>query len=292
MKIAITGARGQLGRELARVLQSHHHIIPLARPEYDIADARSVDAIAHLAPDLILHAAALTDVDRCAREPERAMQINAFGTRNVAQGCARAGAAMLYISTNEVFDGAQDSAYLESDAPHPINAYGASKLAGENFARATLPQVYIVRTAWLYARGGNKFPDKIIAAAKAHSRAPLRVVDDEFGNPTYAPDLARAIAQLIETRAYGVYHFVNEGVASRYDWACRVLERAGFAQIPIARTKLADYSRDSTPPRNGALANCNAKALGIKLRHWEDALEDYFTAENAEGAEKNPKSEI
>ncbi len=276
MRIAITGGRGQLGRELEGALkQTHQVIVPRGPrdPAYDVTQAHVVQATADLAPDLVIHTAAMTDVDACARDPDAAFRVNAEGTRNVALACQRAHAAMLYISTNEVFDGKKDSPYRESDEPRPINPYGASKLAGERYVQMLLDRFYIVRTAWLYARGGNKFPDKIIAAAKRNGR--LSVVADEFGNPTYVPDLARAITQLIETNHSGVYHLVNEGVASRYDWAKRVLELKGL-DVPITRIKLADYKRDSTPPPYSALANLAAAALGIRLRNWQDALEDFF----------------
>ncbi len=281
MRIAITGARGQLGTALARQFESSATLGLFNRPDYDVVNPRIVQDIADFRPTLVIHTAAMTDVDGCARDPARAFQINALGTRDVAQGCARAGAPLLCISTNEVFDGEKDSPYLETDAPNPRNPYGASKRAGEQFVQATLKEFYIVRTAWLYARGGNKFPDKVIARARADGK--LAYVDDELGNPTYAPDLACAIAQLIGTRAFGIYHLVNEGVASRYDWARRVLALADLAHVPIARVKLKAHRRDSTPPRNGALANTRGAALGIRLRNWEDALEEFFTDADRRG---------
>lgn len=283
MRIAITGAHGQLGRELEGALKRTHQTIALARPDFDITETSIVQKIADLAPDLVIHAAAMTDVDACARDPDAAFRVNALGTQNVALACQSAHAAMLYVSTNEVFDGTKESPYLESDEPRPINPYGVSKLAGERYVQMLLDRFYIVRTAWLYSRGGNKFPDKIIAAVEeARGRAPLRVVEDEFGSPTYVPDLARAIARLIETNHRGdlgrfeVYHLVNEGVASRYNWAKRVLALKGL-DTPITPIKLADYKRDSTPPPYSALANIQAATmLDIKLRKWEDALEDFF----------------
>lgn len=274
--IVITGGRGQLGRELERVLKDKYRILILDLPKTaDITRREAVDAIADLAPDLIIHAAAMTDVDGCARDPLAAFRANAIGTQNVALACQRAGAAMLYISTNEVFDGAKDSPYLEFDEPHAINPYGASKLAGERVVQMLLDEFYIVRTAWMFARGGNNFPNKMIALAKQNGQ--LAVVDDEIGNPTYAPDLARALAQLIETKHYGIYHLTNEGIASRYDFTERILKLAGLGHVPLTRIKLADYTRASTPPRNGALANfVAANVLGIRLRPWQDALEEFF----------------
>jgi dTDP-4-dehydrorhamnose reductase len=275
MKIVITGGRGQLGRALARALSQQHTLTLLDLPECDITQRHEIESIANAQPDLIIHCAAMTDVDGCARDPLAAYRANALGTHNVALACQRANAALLYISTNEVFDGTKDTPYLEWDAPRAINPYAASKLAGERVVQALLDHFYIVRTAWLYAVGRENFITRVIARAK--EKGALAYVDDEIGNPTYAPDLARALADLIETQHYGIYHLIGEGVASRYDWAARILQGAGLSHVPIARAKLADFKRASTPPRNGALANfIAANSLGIKLRAWQDALEEYF----------------
>ncbi len=275
MIIVITGGRGQLGRELMRTFGEKHKVIVLDLPESDITRRGDIDTIVNLAPDLVIHAAAMTDVDGCARDPAAAFRLNALGTQNVALACQRAHAAMLYFSTNEVFDGARNSPYYEFDEPHAINPYGVSKLAGERYVQMLLDRFYIVRIAWLYARGGNNFPRKIITAAKEKGR--LSVVTDEIGNPTYAPDLAQAVEQLIETDHYGIYHLVGEGNASRYDFAARILQGAGLGNIPVSPCKLADYQRASTPPPFGALVNfAAANMLNIRLRPWQDALEDYF----------------
>jgi dTDP-4-dehydrorhamnose reductase len=275
MNIAIIGGRGQLGRELERVLTPAHHALIVDLPETDITQRASIDAMASLTPELVIHTAAMTDVDGCARDPLAAFRANALGTQNVALACQCLHVPMLYISTNEVFDGTKDSPYLEFDEPHAINPYAASKLAGERYVQMLLKEFYIVRTAWLYVQGGNNFPKKMMALAK--ERGALSIVDDEIGNPTFAPDLARAIAQLIETRHYGIYHLIGEGNASRYEWVLRILQLAGLGHIPVTPIKLADYKRASTPPRNGALVNfVAATTLSIQLRPWQKALADYF----------------
>jgi dTDP-4-dehydrorhamnose reductase len=214
-------------------------------------------------------------VDGAARDPVAAFRINAFGTQNVALACQKCGAALLYVSTNEVFDGKKDAPYLEHDPANPINAYGKSKLAGEWYARHLLEKFYIVRTAWLYARGGQKFPDKILEVARRQPA--LSVVRDEIGSPTYVPDLADALAQLIETEQYGVYHLVNAGACSRYEWAVEILRTANVPR-PVKPITLAEYSRASTPPANGALENfAAATMLNLKLRPWQEALGAFFT---------------
>ncbi len=277
MKIALVGGRGQLGRALANVLSPHHAIVIFDLPECDIMQSPAIAAIVAEKPELVIHTAAMTDVDGCARDPMAAFRSNALGTQNVVLACQRLQAPMVYISTNEVFDGAKDSAYLEFDEPHAINAYGASKLAGERYVQMLLDRYYIVRTAWLFSTDGNNFPKKIVAAAK--EKGALSVVADEIANPTLAPDLARALAQLIETEHYGIYHLVNQGAVSRFDFTARILQLAGLEKVPLTPIPLAEYKRASTPPRNGAMTNfVAATALGIQLRHWEQALDDYFTS--------------
>ena len=278
MRIVIVGGRGQLGRVLDHALSAKHEILSLDLPECDITQRSEIDCIVDRAPDLVIHAAAMTDVDACARDPLAAFRANALGTQNVALACQRAYAPMVYISTNEVFDGAKDSPYLEFDEPHAINPYGASKLAGERYVQMLLDRFYIVRIAWLFAPGGNNFPKKIIALAK--QKGALAVVTDEIANPTYAPDLARALAQLIETNHFGIYHLTNEGSASRYDFTARILQLAGLGDVPLTPILLSDYKRDSTPPTYGALANfAAATMLGLKLRPWQDALEDFIKSQ-------------
>jgi dTDP-4-dehydrorhamnose reductase len=275
MKIAITGSDGQLGRALQNALCQHHTLIPFSRRKFDITDRANISKLAARAPDLVIHCAAMTNVDGAARDPVTAFRVNAFGTQNIALACQQCNAALLYVSTNEVFDGKKQAPYLEHDAVNPINAYGKSKLAGEWYAQHLLQKFYIVRTSWLYGKGGGKFPDKILAAAK--QQAALSVVRDEIGSPTYAPDLANAIAQLIETQQYGIYHLVNAGACSRYEWAIEILRQANVPR-PVKPITLAEYSRASAPPPNGALENfAAATMLNIRLQSWDEALHAFFT---------------
>lgn len=273
MKIAITGSDGQLGRAAQHALAAHE-LVPLTRREFDIADQTAIRTLAELEPDIVIHSAAMTNVDACARDPAEAFRINAFGTQNIALACQRTNAALVYISTNEVFDGTKQMPYLEFDPTHPINAYGKSKLAGEWYVEHLLEKFYIVRTAWLYGRGGGKYPDKILAAAQ--KQMALTVVRDEIGNPTYVPDLAAALARLIQTQQYGVYHLVNTGFCSRYEWAIEILRLANLPR-PVKPITLSEFNRASTPPPFGALENfAAATMLNLRLRPWQDALRHYF----------------
>jgi dTDP-4-dehydrorhamnose reductase len=277
MRIVITGHKGQLGRALQEVLKGQT-LFGLDLPQHDITDRQAIaQTIADFAPQVVIHTAAMTNVDGCERDPDAAYRINGLGTQNVALACQRCGAAMVYVSTNEVFDGTKGEPYLEFDQPNPINTYGRSKLTGEFFTRTLLHRFYIVRTAWLYARGGSNFVTKMIHLADEWGE--LRVVTDEVSSPTYAPDLAEAIAKLIRTDHYGIYHFTNEGVCSRYDFATKIMELSGRGHVPVHPITSDQYTRASTPPLYTPIRNfCAATALGIKLRPWEKALRAYFDA--------------
>jgi dTDP-4-dehydrorhamnose reductase len=278
MRIIITGHKGQLGKALQEALKGET-LFGVDLPEHDITDRHAIaQAIADFAPQVVIHTAAMTNVDGCERDPDAAYRINGLGTQNVALSCQRCGAAMVYVSTNEVFDGTKGEPYLEFDQTNPINAYGRSKLAGEFYTRSLLDHFYVVRIAWLYARGGNNFVTKIIRLAD--ERGELRVVTDEISSPTYAPDLAEAIAQLIRTDHYGIYHFTNEGTCSRYDFALKILDLSGRGHVPVQPITSDQFARASTPPLYAPIRNfCAATALGITLRPWEEALQAYFAAE-------------
>jgi dTDP-4-dehydrorhamnose reductase len=255
--------------------------MPWSRPDYDLDDPGAAERLVTMVrPDLVVHAAAWTDVDACAREPRLAMRRNGEATAEMARACAGQGADMVLVSTNEVFDGAgtDGRGYGPRDTPHPINPYGASKLEGETAARTAFAargasRLAIVRTAWLFGPPGNDFPAKILAAAERADAAgdSLHVVDDEVGSPTYAPDLAAAMVALLAAgRAYGIHHLVNDGVASRAEWAAEVLRLAGRTTRiePMSRSS---WVRASTPPAWAVLASTPLPG-GASLRHWRDAL--------------------
>jgi dTDP-4-dehydrorhamnose reductase len=274
MRILITGHKGQLGRALQTALPSDQ-FLGLDLPEADIADPVStMESVVEFEPDVVIHAAALTDVDGCERDPEMAFRVNALGTQNIALACGRCGAAMVHVSTNDIFDGKLGRPYYEWDPPSPQSVYARSKAAAEFYVRTLLQRFYIVRTAWLYAQGGSNFVTKIIAAADRLGA--LRVVTDEVSAPTYAPDLAQAIAQLILTNHYGIFHFTNSGICSRYDWACKALELSGRGDVPVEPITTSQWQRAAPPPLYAPIVNFTGAALGITLRPWQEALEAYF----------------
>ncbi len=274
MRIVITGALGQLGTAMQAALAGADLIL-IDVPDWDITDPRQVSRMADLKPEVVIHCAAMTDVDGCARNPDLAYRINTFGTQNVALACQRAGAAMVHISTNEVFDGTATEPYREFDSRRAINPYGASKLAAERVATRLLTKLYVVRISWLFARGRPNFVSKMVDLADKHGQ--LRVVTDEVANPTYAPDLAAAVARLIQTEHYGVYHLVNEGYCSRYEFAVEIMKQSGREHVPVLPITSDQLQRPSTPPPFAPLRNTFGAALGITLRPWQEALADYFS---------------
>jgi dTDP-4-dehydrorhamnose reductase len=274
MRVLIAGHKGQLGTSL-QVTLGDHEVLGVDLPEYDITDPASIgDVVVDSKPDVVINAAALTDVDGCEGNPELAFRVNALGAQNLALACKRCGAAMVQLSTNDVFDGRLGRAYYEWDTPTPQSVYARSKAAGEFYVRTLLHRFYIVRTAWLYARGGSNFVTKILAAADKHGA--LKVVTDEVSAPTYAPDLAQAITQLIATDHYGIYHFTNSGICSRQDWALKILDLSGRGHIPVKAITSDDWPRAAPPPLYAPIVNFAGTALGITLRAWEEALQEYF----------------
>jgi dTDP-4-dehydrorhamnose reductase len=274
MRILITGGDGQLGRVLATML-SEHELTVTTRETLDITERDKVfTAVSQARPEVLIHCAAYTNVDGCTQDPALAYQVNGLGTQNMALACQAFNVAMVHISTNEVFAGTNREGYEEWMPLSPGNAYGRSKAAAELHVQNILSRFYIVRTAWLYAPGGRNFIHAILNRARSSSQ--LRVVTDEIGNPTYVQDLAAAIAQLIPTQQYGIYHFVNSGACSRWHFANEILRLAGLEQVVNIPILSKEFKRPSTPPPYGELHNIAGAAIGITLRPWQEALQDYM----------------
>jgi len=274
MRVAVTGAGGRLGRAILQAFRGDD-VRAWSRPFYDLDDPGAAErAVTAEQPDLIIHPAAWTDVDGCARQPDLALRRNATAVAELARAAAARGTRLVLVSTNEVFDGRSRFAYRPADPTDPINAYGASKLEGERAAadayRNDRVGVLIVRTAWLYGPPGNDFPMKVIAAARRAiaERAPLRLVADETGSPTYTGDLASAIATLVREETFGVTHVVNGGQATRAEWGQAVLAAAGIA-TDVELVPASTWTRDSTPPAWGVLAS------DVPLRDWRAASDAY-----------------
>jgi dTDP-4-dehydrorhamnose reductase len=278
MRILLTGAAGRLGSKLLENLSATHEVRGIDFNELDIRDFAAVKQLVFAyQPQLIINPAAWTNVDGCSLEPEKALLINGYGAQNLAVAAYEIGAAIMQISSNEVFDGKLNRPYLEYDVPNPINPYGYSKFVGEEAVKATNPRHYIVRFSWLFAHGGRNFLHAILENAKGGKS--LRVVVDEVANPCYCDDVAEAIVKLIETERYGSYHLCNEGIVSRWEFARYVLDRAGFADTPIEKISRQEWPRASVPPVYTGLVNMAAKSLGIRLRDWHEAVDAFLEKE-------------
>ncbi len=277
MRIALTGADGQLGTALTKQLAPEHEIIPLTQGTFELDSPQAIEQVIVTHADLVIHPAAYTNVDGCAKDPALAYRVNALGTKYVALACQQLGVPLVYVSTNEVFDGNSPRPYMEYDTPNPINPYGQSKHAGEVIVRELLHQFYIVRVAWLFG-GERNFVRTILRLLASPPEAGISMVQDEVGNPTYAADVADGIARLIAHPWYGTYHMVNSGLCSRYDFTLEIARQAGYGHVPITPITLADYQRASTPPPYSPLANNAAAALGIPMRPWQEALAAFLAA--------------
>jgi dTDP-4-dehydrorhamnose reductase len=271
MRIFVTGATGQLGLALQRVLAAHEVTAP-PESEADITRTAIVDRITAARPEAVIHAAAYTDVDGAEANPDRAYAVNAEGSRLVAQAAATAGARLIAISTDYVYDGAKTAPYREDDPVAPLGAYGASKLAGEREVLAAKSDAVILRTAWLYGEGKNFVRTVLRLAAE---RDELRIVSDQIGSPTWAEDLSIAIRALLVVPASGIYHAVNSGSCSWHEFAVAILRSAGYERrvVPIST---AELGRPAKRPAHSVLDCSKLAALGIRMRPWRDALSDYL----------------
>jgi len=274
MRILITGANGQLGGELCRVF-SRETVIPKDVPDFDLTRSGIEAQIVDARPDVIIHAGAYTDVDGAEREPDRAMAVNAGGTEQVAKAAVRAGARLVYVSTDYVFDGTSTAPYREQDRPHPINQYGLSKWKGEQAVLASGAKSLIVRTAWLYGQGGKNFVKSIMRAA--HREPALKVVNDQRGCPTYAGDLASAVAFLLSREIEGVMHVTNGGQCTWYEFAVAIVRDMGLT-IPVVPISSEQAGRLAKRPQYSVLNQDRLISLGLVLPQWSQAAEQFVKA--------------
>ena len=228
-----------------------------------------------LAPDLVINAAAWTDVEGAEENPDAAYAANALGPKYLAEGCARCGAPLVQVSTNEVFPGVPGQFYREYDQPAASTVYARSKLAGEHAVAQTHDRVYLVRLAWLFGQGPNNFPLKIIAARRPAGSAARGGRRISAIPPTPATPPPRS-SGLTETGRYGVYHLVNAGYTSRYEFARQVLACAGRSHVPVTPIASSEWVRRTTPPPHAVLVNQAAAALGIVLPPWQEAVADFM----------------
>ena len=285
MRIAIFGIEGQLGSALARAL-SAHDVVPVTEASADLREADAVrGAVDSARPEWVINAAAMTHVDRCETEPIPAFQINAVGARNVARAAQSAGAALIQVSTDYVFDGTKAGPYTEADRPNPLGVYGMSKLAGELFAGNECERHYVVRTSGLYGMApcvgkGTNFVETMLRLAG--ERSELKVVQDERLTPTFADDLAIQLGRIVEAPpAPGIYHATNAGDCSWYDFATEIF-RLRKVPIRVRGIPASEWETPTRRPANSVLENAALAENGIDVMPgWKDALERYLEAKRA-----------
>jgi dTDP-4-dehydrorhamnose reductase len=278
MRVLVFGGSGQLGSEIVRRWVDCEIAAPTSA-EANVEDASAVaSAIATHAPDVVVNCTAFHDVDRCEREPERAFAVNATAVERIARAARGAGAAFVTISTDYVFDGETDRPYRETDEPHPLSQYGASKLEGERRVERLGMRAFVVRTCGLYgtrisSSKGYTFVDRVLARARASETQ--RIVDDAIASPTYAVHLADALRALVRTGAYGLSHAADAGAVSWYDFALEAIRRAGVVGT-IEPTSRAAWKPQTPRPRFSALASERLAGLGIAMPTWAEGLDDYL----------------
>ena len=275
MKILITGSNGMLGHDLQEVLADKHELVLTTSKTLDITDKQhTIDFICEVKPDIVINAAAYTDVDGCEENQDIAYAVNGDGVRNLSLACKEVDCPLVHISTDYVFDGTAREPIEEDGEIGPISVYGKSKLKGEEAILEILDKYFIVRTAWLYGINGKNFPKTMLELAKNHSE--ITVVYDEVGTPTYTPDLAKAISDLIETDYYGVYHLTNSGSCSWCEFAKYIFEVADV-DVKVIPVTASEFARPAPRPSYSVLNNKNWIKNGFKpLRDYKDAIKEYI----------------
>ena len=279
MRTLIFGSGGQLGRDLVQVFQRECVVQGYDLPDVDIADEVALQPLVEqFGPDLLINAAAYTDVEGAEDDFARAFLANETGARNIAELAAYHQIPVLYFSTDYVFDGTKSEPYAPGDPMAPLGVYGKTKAAGEHATIVANPRHFILRTAWLYGPGGNNFVEKVLRAAA--TRPELKVVEDEIGSPTHTLDLAEAALALAKTQAYGTYHAVNTGACSRFEFARAFLEMAGSAAA-VAPCPASDYPSKAARPKYSVLDTASLTAAsGHAMRPWREALAHYMQRRN------------
>ena len=274
-KVVIFGCKGQLGKDLVKMFQSEYEVAGYDLPELNITNPTEVYRLLdEPTPDLVINAAAYTNVDLAEKEVDHAFLVNEIGARLVADLASQWGVPVVYYSTDYVFDGMQRKPYREEDTPNPLSVYGRSKLAGEKTTTECNPEHYILRTAWLYGPGGNNFIEKIIQLSKTAEK--LEISDDEIGSPTHTWDLAQMTMKITKTGQYGLYHATNSGECSRYQWIkeCFELLKISTPISPCSRTK---FVLPAQRPAYSAMDNRKlASVIGWKIPSWQDAVRIYM----------------
>lgn len=276
MKVLVTGYNGQLGYDVVKRLEANGiECKGTTRNDFKLTNKASVmEYINSYNPEVVVHCAAYTAVDKAEDERELCYDINVNGTRNIAEACKEIGAKMVYISTDYVFDGRGNKPFEVTDTPNPINYYGQTKYEGELEVQRLLEQYFIIRISWVFGSNGNNFVKTMLKLGT--ERSELNIVDDQFGSPTYTFDLAKLIVEMIKTNKYGIYNATNEGYCSWYEFACEIFSQAGM-EVKVNPITTENFITKALRPKNSRLNKVKLDEMGFaKLSSWEEALRRYF----------------
>jgi len=274
MRILVLGAAGQLGSELCNRFKDHD-LIPCTHEDVDITRLERVLEVAmRHRPEVLINAAAYTDVDGCETNRDVAFLVNAIGARNAAIAARKCGSRLFHISTDYVFDGKKDGPYVEYDPPNPLNVYGWSKLLGERMVMEQNPCSFILRVAWLYGPRGRNFVKTMLALAR--ERDEIRVVNDQRGTPTFVGDVANQIKHMIDTEIYGIYHCTSQGSCTWYEFAVEIFRLLDM-DVKVVPVNSSEFPRPARRPVNSVLDNMLLRIQGMdRMPHWRESLRNHI----------------
>ena len=278
VKVLVTGANGQLGYDVVKELQKQNiECYGATRKDFDLVNFEATERfIVNYLPDVVIHCAAYTAVDKAEDEQGLCYLINVSATENIAEVCKKINAKMLYISTDYVFDGTKEGFYEVDDKPNPINVYGKTKLLGEQAIQKILKRYFIVRTSWVFGAHGNNFVKTMLKLGKEFKE--LNVVADQYGSPTYTADLAPLLVEMIKTDKYGIYHATNKGVCTWAEFAEEIFKIAKL-DVEVNCITTAEYSLKAKRPTNSRMNCKNIKKFNINFMSWKEALKKYIMLE-------------
>lgn len=277
MKVLVTGANGQLGYDVVeRLKKLNIEHIGVDREDFDLTnDEQTKSFILNYKPDVVIHCAAYTAVDKAEDERDLCYAVNVLGTRYIVQACKEIDVKMVYISTDYVFDGEKEEPYEVTDTPKPVNYYGLTKYLGEQEVQKNLDKFFIVRTSWVFGKNGNNFVKTMLKLGQ--ERKEIKVVCDQVGSPTYTYDLVKLLCDMIQTNKYGIYHATNEGYCSWYEFACEIFKIAGMDDVKVIPIKSEEYPTKTVRPKYSKLSKDELKLKGFStLLDWKDALKKYI----------------
>lgn len=283
MKILVTGSRGQLGYDLCKELKSQgfEQILAIDKDDVDITNEMDIKKVINeWNPNMVIHCAAWTNVDKAEDNPEEVYKINALGTKYIAEACRQINAKMVYISTDYVFSGEGTHFYKEEDEKKPLGVYGKTKLNGEEFVKSILDEYFLIRISWVFGINGNNFIKTMLRLSENNDE--ISVVDDQIGSPTYTRDISKLITEMIQTTKYGIYHATNEGICSWFQFAKYIFKVANVKinVLPISTKEYQQKYKQAFRPLNSRMSKEKLASFGFKpLPSWQNAVERFIIEE-------------